>query len=232
MQSAPPPPPPPPSTAPAASACPSCGKLVSPTDKFCPSCGSTIQVTGAPPTTTASGAPPDIRSRVEGDRGALKKLQLLIPGFRAYRQGEDIRAADAILRIQVADRLAAAMQHVDAIRSDMAREGVFASLSDLGGLRSELQRMEGQIRHAEQGYTGISPAIRISPEKLDRLYERDWSFLSAADTVSSSIAPIEQAVAAKNGPQVTTLVNQLRQSMRDLENNFAHRILDIEKILQ
>ncbi|EQD65037.1 hypothetical protein B2A_01749, partial [mine drainage metagenome] len=38
--------------------------------------------------------PPDLRERVDQDRGSLKRLQLMVPGYRAYRQGEDIREAD------------------------------------------------------------------------------------------------------------------------------------------
>jgi hypothetical protein len=174
----------------------------------------------------------DIRERVDQDRGALKKLQLLIPGYRAYRLGEDVRTADALLRLQVADRLAIAMQKVDSLRSQMAREGVSAGLSDIGGLRVELQRIEGQVRHAEQGYTGISPAVRITPEKLDRLYERDWSFIALAEGVVASIKPIEDAVAARDTTNIATLVNALRDNLKNLENNFATRVMDVEKILQ
>jgi hypothetical protein len=174
----------------------------------------------------------DIRERVDQDRGALKRLQLLIPGYRAYRLGEDVRTADAMLRIQVADRLVIAMQKVDSLRSQMARNGVTAGLTDIGGLRVEIQRLEGQIRHAEQGYTGISPAIRITPEKLDRLYERDWTFVAGAESVVNSTKPIEDAVSAKNIPQVGTLVNQLRDNIKNLENTFANRVMDVEKILQ
>jgi hypothetical protein len=162
----------------------------------------------------------------------MKRIQLLIPGFRAYRLGEDVRVADSLLRAQVADRMVYAMQAVDSLRSEMARNGMAMGLQDIGGLRSELQRVEGQIRHAEQGYTGISPAVRITPEKIDRLYERDWSFLASAEAVVTSVKPIEDAVNAKNGGQISQLVNQLRSSLKDLENNFATRVMDVEKILQ
>jgi hypothetical protein len=143
-----------------------------------------------------------------------------------------VRTADAILRIQVADRLAIAMQRLDSLRSEMARNGVVTGLTDIGSLRSEVQRMEGQIRHAEQGYTGISPAVRLTPEKLDRLYERDWSFLSSAEGVVGALKPIEDAVAVKDAAKIASLVNQLRGSVKDLENNFATRVMDVEKILQ
>ena len=59
---------------------------------------------------------PDIRERVEEDRGLIKKIQLKIPGYAGYRRREDIRNADILLRNQVADQ-------VKKVRSDL--EGVY-----------------------------------------------------------------------------------------------------------
>jgi len=42
---------------------------------------------------------PDIRERVEEDKGILKKIQSFIPGFRGYRRKEDLRDADRMLRM-------------------------------------------------------------------------------------------------------------------------------------
>ena len=48
---------------------------------------------------------PDIRGEVDESRGLLKKIQLVIPGFKGYRQLDDLRVADALLRKQVSSLL-------------------------------------------------------------------------------------------------------------------------------
>ena len=63
---------------------------------------------------------PDIRRQVEASRGPQKKLELLIPGLRNYRKLDDIRAADDMLRNQVADKLNTAKSSLEAIRKQMA----------------------------------------------------------------------------------------------------------------
>ena len=47
----------------------------------------------------------DLRDRVTEDRGLLKKIQMAIPGYRGYRIREDLRIADSMLRLQIADRM-------------------------------------------------------------------------------------------------------------------------------
>jgi hypothetical protein len=216
--------------------CPKCGAPLTPGAKFCPSCGAAVASATPSPVTGALTAPSppggvDIRERVDQDRGALKRLQLLIPGFRAYRQGEDVRAADAMLRLQVADQLVRAMQQVDTLRSQMTRDVILEGLTTLGGLRSELQRLEGEIRHAEQGYTGISPALRITPEMLDRLYERDYRFIASGQGVLDALPAVQSAVASRNAQSIDAAVDGLRAQLKDLENVFAQRIQGVEGIL-
>lgn len=232
MAGAPPPPPPPPAATAAQApqlTCPSCHAPLSPGQRFCPSCGAPAP---APPPPPAGGGPPDIRQRVDQDRGFLKKLQLLIPGYRAYRQGEDVRVADELLRIQAADRLVKAMQQIDDLRSDMARDGPLDGLAAIGGLRSQVQRIEGQVRHAEQGYTGISPALRMTPETIDRLYEYDYNFISSADSILTSLNPLRTSVQAKDSTSVNNALNGLRTSIRTFESTFSERVEAVEKILQ
>ncbi|NNN17275.1 MAG: hypothetical protein HKL79_02795, partial [Thermoplasmata archaeon] len=98
-------------------------------DRFCPSCGGPVP---APPASGPAGSTPvDLREKVDQDRGTLKRLQLLVPGFRAYRQGEDIRAADSILRRQVADKIKNARTSAENARAALTQSGQFSVLMDL-----------------------------------------------------------------------------------------------------
>ena len=180
---------------------PKCGTAAPAGARFCNACGTSLPglPAGSPgpfaPSAPPSGAPPgpgappiDIRQRVDQDRGVLKRLQLLIPGFRGYRQGEDIREADSFLRIQVADKIKNARATVENSRQALANAGQFQVLNDLSPLIANLWQLEGEIRHAEQGYTGLSPAVRINPQQLDRLFEYDYGFAQAADELNQTLS--------------------------------------------
>jgi hypothetical protein len=167
---------------------------------------------------------------VEADRGALKKLQLLIPGFRGYRLGEDIRDADSFLRRQVADKLVGAMSTLQTLRQNLVQANQYGSLNDLALLLSDTTVLEGHIRHAEQGYTGISAPIRIRPEQLDRLYEYDYGFAVAADQFRSALDPLGQAAPSGDAGRIAAEVVRLRGFLSQLQGAFQARIEVIEGI--
>ncbi|MGA7476593.1 MAG: zinc ribbon domain-containing protein [Thermoplasmata archaeon] len=229
---APPPPlpPPPPS---GALTCPKCGSGAPPGSRYCNICGSSLFTQGGSSTGTQApaGAPPvDLREKVEDSRGALKRLQLLIPGFRGYRQGEDIRAADSFLRTQVADKVKNARATIENARTALTNANQFQALYDLAPIIADLLRLEGQIRFAEQGYTGISPAVRINPQQLDRLYEYDYGFAQAADQLNQTIASLPSIVTGANPAAVSTLVATARGQVNQLDQAFKARIQVIEGI--
>jgi hypothetical protein len=231
----PPPPPPPPAPVPPSTAlkCPKCGSMAPPNSRYCNVCGSSLftQAGSSTGTQAPAGAPPlDLREKIESDRGTLKRLQLLVPGFRGYRQGEDIREADSFLRIQVADRVKNARATIENARQALTNANQFQALYDLAPLISDLWRFEGEVRHAEQGYTGISPAVRINPQQLDRLYEYDYGFVSAADTLSQTIAPLPTLAGGADAGATGQLLATARSQLNQLEQAFKARIQVIEGI--
>ena len=225
------PPPPPPADSPVT--CPKCGTVAAPGSRFCNSCGSSLYTQAGSSTGTAApaGAPPvDVRQTVDQDRGVLKRLQLLIPGFRGYRQGEDIRAADSFIRIQVADKIKNARSTIENSRSSLSNASQFQALNDLAPVIADLMRLEGEVRFAEQGYTGLSPAIRINPQQLDRLYEYDYGFVQAADQLNQTVAPLPSIATGTSPADVAALVTATRGQVSQLEQAFKARLQVIEGI--
>lgn len=236
---APPPPPPPPPVAPAAGGgaapsvvyCPACHAPLTASSRFCPNCGASLNQPN--PMASASGAPApvDLRQKVDADRGLLKRLQLLIPGFRGYRLGEDLREADSMLRLQVAAKVHQSVATMTDARTALANSGNFAALTSLSEALADLQRLEGEIRHAEQGYSGISPATRIRPEQLDRLYEYDYGFAEAADQLNQTLEPLRAAAGNPAGAGATEALNTVRAQVRQLETAFRARMNAVQGML-
>ncbi len=178
-----------------------------------------------------SASNPDIRNEVDNSRGLIKKIQLVVPGFRGYRQLEDLRAADELLRKQVASYLQIAESKLQDFRTSLSTSGNFQYLTQVASALSRLQQFEGELLHSEQGYTGFSPMIRIDAQKLNALYEYDYTFLqSASEMVNlSDWSALSGDFSAQDLQQkLTSLVSAIQK----MKNSWEQRIITVEEIKQ
>ncbi len=115
-------------------------------------------------------------------------------------------------------------------RSTLTQAARFDRLNDLAQVISDLQRLEGEIRHAEQGYTGISPAVRISGTALDRLYEYDYGFAAAADTLTHGLDGLPTAASSGDATALNAIVQNTRSQVGQLDSAFKARMRAVEGI--
>ncbi len=167
---------------------------------------------------------PDLRQRVEEDRGFLKKIQSVIPGYAGYRRREDIRAADDILRVQLSERMGRARIEVEKCRKALVDAMLTDQLDRLGQLINKFKTVEGDVRHAEGGYTGISPQIRIEERELDQLYEFDYNMVNYLLNIEQGILPLRGAVDAENAVAIKTEIANLRTRLEDFETTWKARM--------
>lgn len=168
----------------------------------------------------------DIRKQVEDSRGLLKKIQLVIPGFRGYRELEDLRAADELLRRQVALSLQKGLNSLREGRRTLVEKGDYTYLERVASLISRLQQLEGQVEHAEQGYSGISPVIRVGQDTLNSLYDYDFAFIDTASKLSSGC----EIAGAVGTDGFEGLLDGVDNAIAGFKSAFDNRIRAVEKI--
>lgn len=167
---------------------------------------------------------PDIREEVDDSRGIIKDIQLIVPFFHGYRKLEDIRVADELLRKEVSKILQQAIDSLQNEKSRLVSQGSFENLTLIGSSMSRLQEFQGELLHAEQGSSGISPAIRLDKVKLDKLYEYDLKFLK----ISSSIRSLADLSGNENP---TASLSKLSEEVDSARNAWESRIEAVEDIL-
>lgn len=172
----------------------------------------------------------DIRQAVEESRDSLKKLQLIIPGLRGYRQREDVRMSDELLRNQMADRLDRVKSNLEGLRKQMAAGNDFTNLSALGSLIWQIQGASGEIRHAQQGYSGWVAPIVIHEDKLNKLYDYDYAFVSAVLQLESATAPSALVYDPAAPNAVMASISQFVRSVSDIKQKWSVRMEAIEGI--
>jgi hypothetical protein len=173
---------------------------------------------------------PDIRQQVEANRGAIKKLQLLIPGLRGYRNKEDLRVSDELLRNQVADKLDRAKANMQLLRSRMAMNNDLTNITTVGSLMAQLQTLSGEVRHAAQGYAGWVAPIRIDENKLNALYEYDFAFVNQVFQLDEATNPHNLNYDSSALGSIQNPLAQFSKTVSDLSQKWSRRIDMIEGI--
>jgi len=160
----------------------------------------------------------------------MKKLELLIPGLRGYRTKEDIRVSDELLRNQVADRLDKVRNNLQELRKQLAAANDLNNLTSLGSLMAQVQTLSGEVRHAAQGYAGWVAPIQVNEDKLNKLYDYDYSFVSAVFQLDSVTAPgtLNYDSTAPNAIQST--ITGLGRSVADIKQKWSQRVEAMEGI--
>ena len=167
---------------------------------------------------------PDIRTRVEEDRGILKKIQSYIPGFRGYRFREDLRDADRMLRAQLADKLSKQRRGLEECRSTLVQGGGFKELDTVGGLINQFKKIEGQVTHAEMGYSGIAADVQIKEDELNKLYEYDVAMLDHITAMGASIDSLKGSLVAADDATTHKDLMNIKARITDFEDQFKRRM--------
>jgi hypothetical protein len=168
---------------------------------------------------------------VDQSRGFTKKLELLVPGLRTYRKLEDVRAADELLRTQVADRLDRSKANLESVRKDMASQGDYSNITKIGSLISQVQDLSGQVRHAAQGYSGISPTIKVGEDTLNRLYEYDYNFVNSAVQLETATSPPSLSYSrGQDQSGFFAALSRVSDAISEFKTSWQQRIESVENI--
>lgn len=165
----------------------------------------------------------DLRDKVKEDQGLLKKVEMAIPGFRGYRKREDLRIADSLLREQLADKLKGVCRDVEECRETLTRKMEMDLLEDMGHLVNNSSAIETKVRHAEQGYTGISADYRIEESELNRLYEWDLNLISHIDGLKNSVNVLKNIINSGNNVEITKEMGVVKTHLREFTDLFEKR---------
>jgi len=167
---------------------------------------------------------PDIRQRVEEDRGLLKKIQMIIPGYRGYRIREDLRDSDKMLRMELSKKLALQRKQIEECRGEVvASMPLSKGLETLGGVISQYKKVEGLMVHSDSGYSGIAADIKIQQNEMNQLYDYDLSILENIQFIDQGIGELRSAITTNDDGKIKEAAKTVKMRLTGLEEKFAKR---------
>jgi hypothetical protein len=138
----------------------------------------------------------DYQHAIEDSKGGLESLASKIPGYRGYKEKENRRAADKLLRDHLSDQLNEQKRRLAELQRDLLEGGGLLLVDDLDRAVTKVQNLADRIRTASYGYAGLFDEIKVKEEELDALYDFDESMLGHVSAIQAAIDALAAAMDA------------------------------------
>ncbi len=133
-------------------------------------------------------------ARSKTQTGLLEKIELIIPGFRGYKEKELRRESDKLVRNQIYQKLYEAEALVKDTYRTLVNQGVSEAWDDTDHLVARMDRITQRINHAEYGYAGFFDVMKVREPDLDRMMAFDDQLLQQTDTVTQAVQALKDSV--------------------------------------
>ncbi|MGC8506596.1 MAG: hypothetical protein ACP5NK_07860 [Thermoplasmata archaeon] len=165
----------------------------------------------------------DIRNEISDDRGIIKKIQLLLPGYRGYRINEDLRDADIFLKDALYKKMLEVISELKNGQASLISNGVFSGLEVIGTTRSRIQTASALVRHHDLGYSGVSAPIRADAKKISAIYDLDSKISEEIKRLDSAMKEfVNECNSGKLNTELLQQVNSVVASILDLNKSRAN----------
>lgn len=115
----------------------------------------------------------DIKEKARNQLNWLEKVLHKIPGFQGYYERELRRDSDRLQREFIVKQLRGVKSGLNKVLQAASRQKDFELLQVYDLFAKSLEKSIGEIRYADQGYSGFFDLIKIKEAELDAVYELD-----------------------------------------------------------
>jgi hypothetical protein len=109
--------------------------------------------------------------RAKGQTSLQEKIELLIPGFRGYKEKEMRRESDKLIRNQIYQKLSDAESSAKDTYRALVNQGANDTWDDTDHLLARLDRVVERVNHSEYGYAGFFDIAKVKEPYLDRMIQ-------------------------------------------------------------
>ncbi len=151
----------------------------------------------------------DLFETIKGDRDFLSKLLAYVPGFSGYLERSNRRAADKMLRDQVALKYGELAKRLGEMKKDMVEAGQFDLLEEIDSLGLKLTTFADRVKNASYGYSGLFDNVKINEEELTKLYTFDAAFFELAEQINHGLDNVAASIGSEGLKAALRAANDL-----------------------
>jgi len=166
----------------------------------------------------------DLTEKIQSSQSKLEELMSRVPGFAGYKQKEQRREADKLLRLYVAQQYQEQLARLNNIQYAMTSRGGVNALKSVAALErgvTKLRLLIDRIKTASYGYAGLFDAVKVDQDALDRLYEFDQAMLQGVEKVAGALDRLDEAAQAE--APTSAEADQVIAELGALNDTFSRR---------
>lgn len=153
-----------------------------------------------------------------GGRNRLEELTARVPGYRGYKEKEERREADKLVREQVARHLDSAHRTVEDMELTLSTGGDISLLGSVDNTLRKLRAVRDRFRFADYGYAGVFDAVQVKSSELEELHRIDGEAVELA----AGLEKLAAALAAES-PSFRTDMDTLDDRVEAMDELFRRR---------
>jgi len=163
----------------------------------------------------------DFKQTIDDSMSNFEQLLKKIPGYSGYKEKEQRREADTLLREHLARELEAQWATMNDLKLQMLTGPAMSQLDDMGRVSRRLQTLIDKVKAAAQGYAGFFDAVKVKEDELDALYDFDEAMLERVAGLSEGVDAVQTAL--DEGESVAAAVRNLKKLVDSLLETFQKR---------
>ncbi len=159
--------------------------------------------------------------KVKSNESWLEKIKRIIPGYDGYVNRDNSREVDTLLRRRLADLLEENKTKLKNVALTLSQDGKLLESAGLEKLDKKNESAIAKFRSAARGYSGAFDVSKIKEDKLNMIYEFDYSLTTLVENVNKSFSGLESNAKEdlKNHVQtVSGLIDELLKKFDEREN--------------
>lgn len=168
--------------------------------------------------------------RVQESEKLLERIMLILPGFKGYKQREQRREADRIIRDHIHDVLENARDNLNKCFQALSDSKATELMEPMNRLTARLDRVAEKVNHASYGYSGFFDSVKIEEPELDRMLAHDTQLMDIARRFGEEVAGFRRDLDQNKLENARNTQQVLESSLANMETVFDERKSVIEGV--
>ena len=165
----------------------------------------------------------DVRQTISDHESWFESITGKIPLYKGYKEKEQRREADTLLRQHLAQQLGEQLSRAEDVASQMLTGPGLMQLDEMGKGNTRLQTLIDKVKTAAQGYAGLFDSVKFKEDELDILYEFDYNMLLKVDEIGEAIDNLQEALDEGDVGKIAPSVRRYVKSVSDTSSEFDKR---------